>query len=202
MKWGIALVAIGSAVSVASAGTTFGNEGLFLGQLQHYSFNSFSDVTAGSAADLIYSLNGYEYSIGTPEGSESGLLNGDGIVSTQNANDSIVINFTSDNVMAIGMNVWGTDISYNQIPANITAILSDGTSVTFSSDSVNRFGGYVSDMIITSLIISAVDSNGNVPVWPTFDNLYVGTVVPLPAGAWAGIGMLGLLGGIRTIRRR
>ncbi len=158
-----------------------------------YFFNNFTGVPTGAQPSLSYSSGGFSYTISTAPGSVSGLYNGTGFVSTDNATDMIQIDFTSGNVTAVGGNFWATDINFSTLAATVSINLSDGTSVSFNSNSVNDFRGFTSNVAITSMTIDAADIPVN--AWATMDNLYVGAV-PAP-GALAVLGLGGLVAGRR-----
>lgn len=198
----IALVAC-SAVG-ASAGTVYTSEASLVGAMSGgYALNDFNSEPAGSVTSLSYSVGDFAYEISSGPVTNSGLYNEGGAISTASALDSLVISFTSGNVRAIGANIWATDPGFDPAGALMIITLSDGTIEAFPSGGPSAFYGYTSDVDITSVEIRALGFF--VPRYATMDNLYVGTnvsVVPLPAAAWAGLGMLGLLGGIRAGRSR
>jgi hypothetical protein len=127
-------------------------------------------------------VNGFSYTVDTPPGSLSGLFNDVGLISTDNAGDSIRVSFTGAPVTSVGGNMWSTDINFLPFPANVTIALSNGTTETFASTSASDFRGFTTTgPAITSLTIDASDTAGN--AWSTLDNLYVGTVIPEPSCA-------------------
>jgi hypothetical protein len=194
-----ALMALAGAAMVAAPATAdvFTDSASFLDQVvPGYYYNNFTGVPGGAQPSLDYSSGGFSYTISTAPGSISGLFNGTGIVSTDNAGDAILIEFTSGNVTAVGGNFWSTDINFFPFAADVTLDLSDGTSVTFFSTSANDFRGFTSDQVITSMTIDAVDPVAG-PAWSTLDNLYVGVAVPAPGA----VALLGL-GGLAAARRR
>lgn len=159
-------------------------------------FENFASVPVGAAGPILSFSNGtFSYDITAQGGGTNNLFNNPGLVSTDSALDAIVITFTSGNVTAVGGNMWGTDINFSAIPADMTITLSDGTVETYTSTSATAFRGFTSDMLITSVVIDASDLPAN--AWSTLDNLYVGAAVPAPSG----IALLGL-GGMLAARRR
>ncbi len=197
----VGLLALTTITGSALAGVVYTDSTSFLNDADPgISLNTFDDVVSGPLPDLTYSIGAFSYDISAGGGYGTGLYNGTGVVSTQNANDHLLITFTSGNVNAVGGNFWGTDQFFNVVLAQITITLSDGTEVTFDSTGPAVFRGFSTDVFITSMTIDAKSATG---AWATMDNLYVGAaVVPLPPAAWAGLATLGLLGGLRAHRRR
>ncbi len=204
MKKQLVLAAWACSALGASAGTIYNSEASLVGAMSAgYAFNDFSSVADGAVPSLSYSMGDFAYDISSGPVTNSGLYNEGGAISTASTLDSLVITFTSGNVRAIGANVWATDPAFDPAGALMIVTLSDGTIEAFPSGGPSAFYGYTSDVDITSVEIRALGFF--VPRYATMDNLYVGTnvsVVPLPPAAWAGMGMLGLLGGIRARRAR
>jgi hypothetical protein len=207
--------AAGITAGAASAGTLYTDVAAFTAASNIVELNDFSGVADGFYSSLTFEPPAYQtfqYEIVATNGLQVGPslnpfvpLLPSGAISTQAADDALVVNFTSNNVYAVGGEFWGTGLLGQPVWANITINLSDGTSVTFETFGP-EFYGFTSDVVITSMTIEAerVVLPGHLEAWATMDNLYVGTltVIPLPPAAWAGLGMLGLLGGARAFRRR
>ena len=191
-----AAVAFAAGSAFAGSATVYTDVASFLANVAPgYYLNQFNDAVPGPSPDLMYSQNGFSYNVGTQVGAVSGLYNDSGLISTDNATDSIVVDFSSGNVFAVGGNFWATDISVFPTGTAMTVSLSDGTSVSYTSTGPNDFRGFISDVAISSITIEAPD--GAAPFWATMDNLYVGAAVPAP-GAAAVLGLAGLAG----VRRR
>lgn len=201
----IMVLTIASITAGASAGDVYHSEADLIAEMgAGYTHNDFSSVSDGAVDSLDFDFGTFAYEITTGPIPTSGLYNEGGVISTASNFDSIVINFTSGNVHAIGANVWATDPGFDPAGALMLVTLSDGTVEAFPSGGPSAFYGYTSDMIITSVEIRAVGFLS--PRYATMDNLYVGTtgdypIVPLPPAAWAGIGMLGLMSARRSMRR-
>ncbi len=193
----IGAVAAAVATAAASAGTVYTDSTSFLGNVAAgYFLNDFASVTEGSTADITGSFNGFGYTI---SGVTGPLYNGNGNVSIASSYDSIEVTFTGNPVTAIGGNFWAHDGS--PVASDITILLSDGTGTTFSVSGPSDFRGFTSSVAISSMVVS---TDGGA-AWAFMDNLYVGTaisVVPVPTAAWAGLGLLGVMGGVRVTRRR
>ncbi len=197
----IGLLALTTITAPALAGVVYTDTVSFLNDADAgISLNTFDDAVYGASPDLSYTIGAFSYEISAGGGYGTGLFNDTGIISTQNSNDHLLITFTSGNVNAVGGNFWGTEIGFATVLAQITITLSDGTDVTFDSVGPSVFRGFSTDTFITSMTIEAKSATG---AWATMDNLYVGSaaVVPLPPAAWAGLAMLGLLGGAHARRR-
>jgi MYXO-CTERM domain-containing protein len=191
-----ASVAAFAGVAIAGTATVYTDSASFLADLAPgFYTNGFDDVSSGPSPDLTYSQNGFAYNVGTQVGAVSGLFNDFGVISTDNAGDSISVDFTSGNVFAVGGNFWATDIAVLPTGTDIVISLSDGTSVSYTSTGPSDFRGFISDVAITNLTIDAPD--GLSPFWATMDNLTVGQAIPTP-GAVALLGVAGLAG----VRRR
>lgn len=94
-------------------------------------------------------------------------------MSTNNPMDNLIINFTSGNVTALGADFFLTDSGGNLIAGFATVTLSDGTSLTLSSES---FEGFTSGgLLITSLSLHS-EGGG----WASIDHLYVGQESSVP----------------------
>jgi hypothetical protein len=131
--------------------------------------NDFSDTTSGPSPPLNYSQGGFAYTVSASTGD---LFNDPGLISTDQAADSIVVTFTGDPVTAIGGNFWATDIAVQPTGTDVTITLSDGTVETYTSTGPTDFRGFVTTVPITSITIDAPDVPN--PFWPTMDNLIVG----------------------------
>ena len=187
---GFGMLAMAAASSSAMAGATFfDNEGDLLANTQsgYYqeNFDSFSAGPQGASLDF-GPENGFSYTISAA----NDLYSGDGVMSTNTADDPLEIDFTGDNVTAVGGNFYGTDISFVPIAGDVTVELADGTSETMSTSSADAYFGFITDAPIDSMTISA-SGDGN--VWPTMDNFTVGQAVPAP-GALALLGLAGVAG--------
>ena len=153
---------------------TFDNRTDFLGATAPgYYENPFNDAVPGPIDSLSYTQGGWSYTVDTGGGT-SGLYNDTGLISTDNAADSIVVTFTGDPVTAVGGNFWATDISVQPTGTSVTITLSDGTTETFTSTGPSDFRGFTTAAPITSIRIDAPDEGGT-PYWATMDNLIVGS---------------------------
>jgi hypothetical protein len=132
--------------------------------------NPFADAVPGAIASLSYTNGGWAYTV---TASTDQLFNDTGLISTNLAADAIVVTFTGDPVTAVGGNFWATDINVAPTGTDITILLSDGTTETFTSTGPTDFRGFTTVAPITTITIDAPDDAGN--FWPTMDNLIIGT---------------------------
>lgn len=211
MKFVIGTAAIAAAAVGASASTTvFASESAFVAQLDGpFFFDDFAGIQVGPVDNpLVLSGNGFVIEargLDSPiegDGFDGGLFNDPGLLSLNQANDVLRLDFVSGNVTAVGGNFFASDINFAPIPLLVTFELNDGTFETISTDGP-EFRGYVNLNGISSLIIDApdvLDGAGNVitPNWPAVDDLWVGRAIPSPGA----VGLLGLAGLAAARRRR
>ena len=109
----------------------------------------------------------------------------------------LTISFASPNVFAVGGNFFSTDSNFNIVPGLITISVA-GVSYVYASDgSSTSFGGFVSTSgAIDWIKIESIQGGPTLNLYPTVDNLVVGTV-PSPA-----VLALGALAGAFGRRRR
>ncbi|MCC5822202.1 MAG: hypothetical protein LAT64_13945 [Phycisphaerales bacterium] len=197
MKAMMYLAGAAMAAAPAMGATVYTDSASFLDNvLPGFYFNDFAGVPTGSQPSLNFSGNGFSYTVSATGPGSNNLFNNPGLISLDDANDSIVVTFTSGNVTAVGGNFWSTDINFQPRAAEVVIELSDGTVVSYNSTSAADFRGFTSNDIITSISITALNPLAG-PAWATMDNLYVGQVIPAP-GAMALLG----LGGLAAARRR
>ena len=132
--------------------------------------NPFDDAVPGPITSLSYTNGGWAYTV---TASTDQLYNDTGLISTNLAADSIVVTFTGDPVTAVGGNFWATDIAVQPTGTDVTILLSDATTLTFTSTGPTDFRGFTTAAPITSITIDAPDNV--VTAWPTMDNLIIGT---------------------------
>jgi hypothetical protein len=185
------------AAGAAASADLFTDEATFLTQIDSdYYLEEFDGYFYGSYTELSLDLgpvNGYSYTITTVD--LLGLYSGDGNMSTNNAFDPLLVNFTGNDVYAVGGWFFGGDILGFYVPATVTIDLSDGQSYTFDTTSDTDFVGFTSAVPIVSMTIDAVDpfDPAGVPVWATMDHFYVGNLIPAPSTmVLLGLGALGI----------
>lgn len=178
--------------------------------------NTFSDLPefAGVGFSKSYTTGAYSYTItaqysdGTPDevwGVADPAVGNPGI-STGASGNTLVVNFTSGNVTAVGGNFFLTAFDGSFLGSDVLVELSTGESVTIPAGlQSSGFAGFISDSaFITELRatppLGGVDGN-----WVTMDNLRVGAqnLTPVPEASTAIAGALVLLPiGATLLRRR
>jgi len=125
-----------------------------------------------------------------------GLSVQNGVFSTNNAE---TLTFAmSPGVQGVGGNFFGTDGSFNAVPAIVQVTLNDGSAyIGYTSSAADFIGFYSTDAQITSVAISSTPAIGTGSVYPTADNLYF-AAVPAPGA----ISLLAVAGMFGTRRRR
>lgn len=93
--------------------------------------NTFTGAATNPAAS--YSSGGFAYTFSSP----GGLYSNGNFLGVNLPNDVLTVSFTGTPVTAIGGNFFATNISDAFQSAAITALLSDGTSATFTPTSFN-----------------------------------------------------------------
>jgi hypothetical protein len=177
----IAAIAVATVVFPSSAGaviTVFTSQSSFLADtstelvtFDNYSKTSYpSPQTFTQGGGFSISALGVLFPAGTN--------GGDVFMSTNNATDPMTIgSFTSGNVSAIGGNFFGSDIGGLFAAGDITVTATDASgsiSQTITGATLNSFLGFTSDGAFSSLTIASVQPAQGV-LWPTVNNLYVGT---------------------------
>ncbi len=204
MKLSLSAVAVAALAGAAfGQSTVFNNQAAFVGQLQGaFLFDDFAGIPTGLQNDLVFSGNGYSVTVGARDslvdgnGTDDGLFNDPGILSTNSATDAIRFDFGAG-VTAVGGNFFASDITFSAIPLTLTFNLSDGTSQTVNTVSSSDFTGFINLAGISSMVVDAPDSGGTFN-WAAAEAIWVGNAVPTP-GALAVLGMAGVAA---TRRRR
>jgi hypothetical protein len=169
-----------------------------------FSFWQQDVVASGStvATETFNAYNGYYASpltgstggINWSAAATGGLFCQSGYFST---NNPVAATFTfAPGVMSVGANIFGTDNSFNSLPARITVTLADGSSYIASTSGPTDFVGFISNGAAISSLTMAASDTAPGDIYVTADNMYFG-VVPAP-------GSLALLAsaGLAATRRR
>ncbi len=189
-------------ISTASGAMMYTDEASFQAALDagYYleEFNVYNNWNGVSSPQSLGPVNGWEYDVSASTGSLWALAVYSGCLSTQYGDAVLTITFTgSQEVKAVGGNLFGSDWDGNVMSDTIHVELSDGTYDDYDS-TAGYFRGFTSSVPITSLSVSVLgathDENWPGP-YPTVDHLYVGTPEP------ATLGLL-ILGGLAIFRRR
>ncbi len=198
------VIAVSGLLSPAAAATVtvYTDEASFAATLGSYYYEDFSNFPEtgeeGPESIDMGPENGFSY---TMKGDDSSLYYSDGAISVWEDYDALTIEFTGDAVTAFGGNFWPTTAELTNRVFDITIDISfaDGSSYSYTIEDadVNTFIGFSSLEAISSFTISETVYY----LYPTADNLYVGSTssVPVPGAIWLmGGGLLALAG----IRRR
>ena len=183
-----------SALIVTNSSSTFAtivaNQGGTISTESFEAYNGFyaSPLTGGSGSSA--------WSASATGGIYCGAVGASQVLSTNNP-VPLTISFASPNVFAVGGNFFNTDASFSIVPGLIT-ISAGGVSYVYASDgSSTSFGGFISTSgAIDWIKVESIQSSPTTNLYPTVDNLVIGTV-PSPA-----VLALGALAGAFGRRRR
>lgn len=182
----IAAAALALFAGSTLAATVYTDETTFLGATQPgFYLEDFSGYTYGSftGPSIDFFQGGWAYTISAPQD----LFSVDGAMSTNVGADPMYVDFTGDDVTAVGGWFYASDFDGYYIPGDITLTLSDGTVENYSPSGTMAFRGFTSDVPITRLTIET-------PVdFPVMDHFYVGAVPEPGSLALLGLGALALL---------
>lgn len=187
--------------------TVYTNQSSFLEQVQSgYYLEDFNKGAPGPLnSPVLFSQGEFSYQIDAPSKKVYYTRNNDVAISTIRDTNELIVTFTSNNITAIGGNFFLIDFVDAPADGTITVNLSDGTTQSFNSTTLNLpFRGFISKTPITSLTLPALPGSGR---YVTIDNLIVGrsnasgTPVPAPSSAAVFFGLAGL-GSAFLVRRR
>lgn len=150
----------------------------------------FNDIADGfHSSPFAHTTGPVDWSASAP----GGLYVSAGQFST-NFPEVLSFSFSGAPVYGVGGDFFGTDISFNVVPALLFISLSDGTTYAGVVTNPNTFTGFFSTgAAITGLTVQAVSGAAN--VYPTVDDMAF-AAVPAP-GALALLGLAGLTAGRR-----
>ena len=176
--------------SLASGASIVNDLSTFTNSLTGPSYTeTFSTLAAGSQGinSINFSGNGFNYTASVNNSVLWGTVGSDRALGTENAAAATVflITFTSGNVTAVGGNFFFVNSEDLFTSSEISLVLNDGTTATYTPSAATDFRGFLSPGTpITSLSFRA----GGFPLFPAIDNLVVGTAtttsMPEPA-TWA-----------------
>lgn len=195
--WKFAALAGVLGLSVAAHATFYTSESSFLAAINStYYLEDFSNLSYGDiAGDPTWAApggNGY----GWTASAATGVWSNDSSMSTNVANESLVITFTGAPVSAFGGLLNNTDIDGLAQGGTVTLTMSNGDTMTVNDGS---FLGWVGSAPVTGASILA-QASSNTNNWAQLDHAYTGaaaSTVPEPASMTALA-----LGGLALLRRR
>jgi hypothetical protein len=193
--------------TLSHAGSTviITNQGSFLTNLNASPYvESFDALSLQPASPISFSAAGFSYQASTDNGfyNAGQASPGDVWLSVNTATDSIVFNFTSGNVYGVGGSFFTSNVAGAAVAGAITVTINDTTTSTVASSNTGTFIGFVSDVPITSLTVTAGQTGGTF-FWPTVNNFIVGSQpTAVPEASSLGIVAFACVGGALVRRRR
>jgi hypothetical protein len=173
-------------------------------------YSSFSfwtdDVVAAGKSVATETFNSYNGFYASPLTGSTGGINwsaaATGGVYCQygyfSTNNPVPATFTfAPGVMSVGANIFGTDPSFNILPARITVTLADGSIYIASTTGPSDFVGFISNGAAISSLTMAASDTAPGDIYVTANNMYFG-VVPAPGS----VALLACAGLSATRRRR
>lgn len=193
-----------AAVTARAATAVYTDQTAFLAALSPaYYQESFEGLEQYTALDspLSFSQGGLSYLASVGDGSafyNVGRLD-DVWLSTDSIGQSIIFNFSSGNINAIGGFLFLSDSDGSATNGTITLTLNDGTVATnIDASEDTSFIGFISDAPLGSLTLTPPDEE----TWVTANDFIVGQAVPVPEpGTWIMV-LAGGLGGTALLWRR
>jgi hypothetical protein len=204
----LAAAALFCATSAQAVITIYTTQAAYLAAISAPGVDTFDDLnpTGSVAGPLNRTAGAYSYKASVGPTSTlffpGGVSPGDVYLSTNNRLDTITFNTFSAGVRGAGGNFFGSDINGAfTTPSTITVTATDASGTvtqTLTNPTVTSFVGFVSTGALTSVTTYVgVAGTGIAGVWPTVNNLTLGTVAAIPetqtlAMMFAGLAMLGI----------
>jgi hypothetical protein len=169
--------------------TVYTNEATFLVAIKSPGVDGFNGIslTSATASPLMRSAGAYSYTGTTSITNFFGAgTAADPWLSTNNATAAILFNNFTSSVSGVGGLFFCSNIGglFTSGSVTVSATDSQGASATqtINGATPTSFLGFVSDGLLTSVSVSAVQSPG--AIWPTVDNLTMGTAKELFANGF------------------
>lgn len=194
----LAIAAIALSASAFAAPVLYTSSAAFLAQLAPGAYTeTFTGMGSPAGTSMAFSGSGFSY---TASSEPDGLYLDGGFLGTNQVDSTLTLTFGA-NVFAIGANFFATNISDDFQVADMSILLSDGSTAMFTPPSISdSYRGFVSDVAITSLTLTVGPSNRG--LYAGLDDLTVGALPQrLPEPASLGLAVLALAG-LAAARRR
>lgn len=191
-------LALAATTAAQASVTIYTSQSSFLSAIVAPAVDTFSDISTitSTPSPLSRSIGAYSYVATTTSDSFFGAgTAANPSLSTNSATDSITFGSFSSNVAALGANIFGTDINGAYLTGSFLITASDASG-TVSQAIVNAtttsFVGFVSTGRLTSATVFAYEPAGSF-LWPTVDNLTLGSIAAVPEPATVGLLVAGLV---------
>jgi hypothetical protein len=188
--------------TVAAHATWYTNEASFMAAISATNYiEDFSNFTFGSplngsqATWVAPGANGYGYTASAV----LGLYSNTSSLSTNNANDPLILTFTGSPVSAFGGRISNTNISGGFISGTCSITLNTSETSSISLGAAEGFLGWVGPSSFTSVTLLATSSVAN--NWIQLDHSIVGAA-PVPEPASMAVLGMGALAAIARRRRK
>lgn len=196
-----ALLALAGASQAAI--TVYTSQAAFLAATASSGVDTFAgfSITGSTPSPITRSAGAFGYTAAVSTTSFFGAgTSADPWLSTNTATDSITFNAFTGGVQAIGGNFFGSDINGLFSAGDVTLTATDASgsvTQTIIGATTASFLGFVSTGAMTSLVLSSVQPISGF-LWPTTDNITLGTAAAVPEpGTYglmlAGLGLFGFL---------
>ena len=186
---------------VGANATWFTSEAAFLAATDGVNYTEdFSDFVYGVqlSGDPSWNApgaNGYGWTASATDG----LWSNDSALSTNVANQALLLTFTGNPVTAFGGFIGNGDISGLFISGSVSITLSNGESQSINVGSDDAFLGWVGDPSSPITTASILSTSGVVNNWASLDHAITGAAAPVPEPAT--LAALGI-GAAALLRRR
>ncbi len=204
----LAMTTLFCAASAHATITIYNTQASYLAAISMPGVDTYDDLdpTTSLAGPVNRTAGAYAYTASVGPTSTlffpAGVSPGDVWLSTNNRLDTVTFNSFSTGVRGVGGNFFGSNSGGSfTTPSSITVTATDGSGTvtqTLVNPTVNSFVGFVSTGALTSVTtFVGVAGTGLAGVWPTVNNLTLGTVAVVPetqtlAMMLGGLAMLGM----------